>query len=86
MSNIVNDTTCFDTHKSKNKSCNVKTCRHWHNLEESNNCILNKVSDNLEKNVDMTLQEIGDIFNITRMRICQIEKNSLKKLKKVLPN
>jgi len=28
----------------------------------------------------MTLQQIGDIFGITRMRVCQIEKKILKKL------
>ena len=29
---------------------------------------------------ELTLQQVGDIFSVTRMRICQIEKNSLKKL------
>jgi DNA-directed RNA polymerase sigma subunit (sigma70/sigma32) len=29
---------------------------------------------------ELTLQQIGDIFDITRMRVCQIEKASLKKL------
>ena len=29
----------------------------------------------------ITLQDIGNIFKVTRMRICQIEKNAIKKLK-----
>jgi len=29
---------------------------------------------------ELTLQQVGDMFEVTRMRICQIEKNSLKKL------
>jgi DNA-directed RNA polymerase sigma subunit (sigma70/sigma32) len=28
----------------------------------------------------MTLQQIGDIFDITRMRVCQLEKASLQKI------
>ena len=32
-----------------------------------------------------TLQEIGEVFNLTRMRICQIEKSILGKLKSSLP-
>jgi DNA-directed RNA polymerase sigma subunit (sigma70/sigma32) len=28
----------------------------------------------------MTLQEIGEIFDVTRMRICQIEKSVMRKM------
>jgi|TARA_B100001059_G_C17376650_1_gene352363 DNA-directed RNA polymerase sigma subunit (sigma70/sigma32) len=71
---------CFAAHKSYEKSCINKKCRYWHNLESSSNCIINKVNENK----DMTLQEIGELFDITRMRVCQIEKKSLQKLNKLL--
>jgi DNA-directed RNA polymerase sigma subunit (sigma70/sigma32) len=35
---------------------------------------------------EMTLQEIGDIFNLTRMRICQIEKIIFAKINSKLKN
>jgi DNA-directed RNA polymerase sigma subunit (sigma70/sigma32) len=47
------------------------------NAKNSNNCCINYKSDN-----KITLEEIGNIFDVTRMRICQIEKNAIKKIKK----
>ena len=32
----------------------------------------------------LTLQQIGDIFGVTRMRICQLEKRILKKIESIL--
>ena len=72
---------CFTAHKNCEKACVNEKCRYWHNLEMSNNCIINKVNENK----DLTLQEIGELFDITRMRVCQIEKKSLAKLNKLLP-
>lgn len=76
---VYDNTTCFKAHKNKNKSCKNKKCRYWHDLNSNNNnCIINLV-DNKE---NFTLQEVGEVFNITRMRVCQIEKSILEKLKK----
>jgi len=74
-----NDTTCFKAHQSSKKTCKNKTCRYWHNLDnKNNNCVINLVNS---KDTH-TLQEVGDLFNITRMRICQIEKSIIEKLRK----
>lgn len=84
MSSNIKNTTCFNAHIQKNKSCKNKSCRYWHSLESSNNCVINEVNKNIENNSDLTLQEIGSMFNITRMRVCQIEKQILNKIKKQL--
>ena len=74
--------TCFNAHKKCNVSCQNNSCRFWHDLDsENNNCIINKVND---AKTDFTLEEVGKLFNITRMRVCQIEKSILSKLKKSL--
>lgn len=77
MENAIENFSCFKAHEMKNKMCKNQNCRHWHDLDNFNNCILNKVNEN----EPYTLQDIGDIFNITRMRICQIEKQAISKLK-----
>jgi DNA-directed RNA polymerase sigma subunit (sigma70/sigma32) len=49
------------------------------NNEKSKNCTLIASKDG-----PMTLQQIGDIFGVTRMRICQLEKRILKKIETVI--
>tara|TARA_B100000927_G_C16429934_1_gene455107 strand:- start:150 stop:413 length:264 start_codon:yes stop_codon:yes gene_type:complete len=82
METNLSNTACFKAHNLKNKSCKNKKCRYWHDIKSSNNCIINKINENNNNNKDLTLQEIGDIFNITRMRVCQIEKQAIQKIKK----
>ena len=49
----------------------------------SQNCTVNSA-----KKGTLTLQEIGEIYQITRMRVCQIEKLIIDKIKKsnLIPN
>ena len=68
---------CYNHHQQTGKLCNKKKCRYWIQSKKSQNCCINASKQN-EK---ITLQDIGDIFNVTRMRICQIEKIAIKKIK-----
>jgi len=72
---------CFDHNKECKINCQKNSCRYWISNKKHNNCCL-IASQSENNNVDkFTLQDIGDIFKVTRMRICQIEKIAIKKLK-----
>jgi hypothetical protein len=68
---------CFEAHDMCNLPCNKGDCRYWIKKENDLNCTILSA-----RNGQKTLQEIGDIFEVTRMRICQIEKLAIKKLVK----
>lgn len=68
---------CHEYYAQYNKVCQKNKCRYWVNSKCDKNCIIVKA----EKG-PTTLQEIGEMFGITRMRVCQIEKTILSKIKK----
>ena len=72
---ILNNTTCFKEHQKYKSSCKKQECRHWISCDKFQNCSILAANKG-----PLTLQEIGDIFGVTRMRICQIEKTVIKKL------
>lgn len=73
--NVLNNITCFTAHKEMKIPCINKGCKNWMNHSLDFNCSIISA-----QNGPKTLQEIGDIFGLTRMRICQIEKNIKKKI------
>jgi YesN/AraC family two-component response regulator len=70
---------CFEYNKNRKSKCNKKNCRYWINFKSSQNCCINAIKEH--ETEKFTLQDIGDIFKVTRMRICQIEKIAMKKVK-----
>ena len=72
---------CFEFHAKSGKTCDKKNCRYWLQKKESQNCTVI-----CAKKGPMTLQDIGEIYSITRMRVCQIEKNIIAKIKKRVQN
>ena len=52
-------------------------CRYWQDMGGADqNCVINAANSG-----PLTLQEVGNIFSVTRMRICQIEKSAKEILK-----
>jgi len=72
---VVEGTSCFSEHAKRGLTCQKKDCRRWMPCSESLNCSIVGAAQG-----EHTLQEIGDIFDVTRMRICQIEKTILSDL------
>ena len=70
---------CFEAHEKHRAQCNKKECRYWIDNDKSMNCTLIAA-----KGGPMTLQQIGDVFSVTRMRICQLEKKIVTKLNQVV--
>jgi len=75
---------CFEYNKKCKKGCVKESCRYWILEDESQNCCLNLIKSDTNKKI--TLQDIGDLFNVTRMRICQIEKIAIEKIKNKVLN
>ena len=72
-------TTCFSLHEEHNVSCHKDSCKNWIDYKLGKNCVLITA-----KSGPKTLQEIGEIYDLTRMRICQIEKNIYKKIRNII--
>lgn len=79
---------CFEYNNKCKTNCEKRNCRYWiHQSKYQNCCLIASKNDGLDTLEEkFTLQDIGDIFKVTRMRICQIEKIAIKKLKDKFSN
>ncbi len=78
---------CFEYNNTCKKNCAKTDCRYWIKKESYQNCCLIAANENsLNREEKFTLQDIGNIFKVTRMRICQIEKIAVRKLKDKFAN
>jgi hypothetical protein len=72
---VIEGDTCFSAHMRYGVQCPKTECRYWMPSPSSQNCSLIAASVG-----GMTLEQIGQIFGLTRMRVCQIEKSIYKKI------
>jgi DNA-directed RNA polymerase specialized sigma subunit len=70
----VKGTTCFSEHEKRSLTCEKDKCRMWIEDKKSLNCCIIKAKE------PHTLQDIGDLIGVTRMRVCQLEKSILQKV------
>ena len=75
---IINGTTCFVEHARFRLTCKKESCRQWIDNPSSLNCTILATTTGPK-----TLQHIGTLFGLTRMRICQIEKMTMEKLQEI---
>ncbi len=73
----ISDITCFGFHHETGIQCQKQSCRQWIPCKGDLNCTVLSA-----KRGPKTLQQIGDIFGLTRMRVCQLEKSILKKIRR----
>jgi hypothetical protein len=66
---------CYETNLRTSCECTRRECRYWIAHSGAVNCTLVAASRG-----PMTLQQIGEIIGVTRMRVCQLEKKILKEI------
>tara|TARA_R100000152_G_C6560961_1_gene31816 strand:- start:123 stop:368 length:246 start_codon:yes stop_codon:yes gene_type:complete len=68
---------CLEECKKHSVSCPNQECRHWIDYEGEYNCVLETVGNN----GCMSLREVADRLGISFVRVQQIEKAALKKMR-----
>lgn len=78
VNKVMNGTTCFAVQAEAGVDCQRQRCQHWIPNPDGHNCVMISAQEGAH-----TLQKIGQIYGLTRMRICQIEKGIFEKIRKI---
>ena len=70
---------CAKLCMESNTACPIEDCKHWISYEKERNCSLVSIYIN----GNMSLHQIGERLDLSFVRISQIEKKALKRLKLV---
>lgn len=73
---VIDNSTCYESVEKYNCTCERRSCKQWIDFTQGKNCMLITTQTG-----PLTLSEIGKIYGLTRMRICQIEKNIYQKIR-----
>ena len=74
---------CTKKCKQLDISCPVQDCRMWIDYPEERNCCLVSIE---EKGKGLTLYESADRLNIHYLKVRQIEKRAMEKIKRIMQN
>ena len=70
---------CFDIYEKHDLPCDQKECRRWINHPGDLNCSIICANKN---DTGLVLREVAERMGVTHVRVQQIEKQALDKLKK----
>ena len=72
---VVQEEKCHEVVGKHGCPCQKSSCGQWINYSQGKNCMFVTTQSG-----PLTLNEIGQIYGLTRMRICQIEKGIYQKI------
>jgi len=73
------DETCWQANENNKTPCQNKSCRLWLKCKDKQNCTIIAAKEG-----PLTLQQIGNLHELTRMRICQVEKEAMRKIREFI--
>lgn len=69
---------CHREHVKHNVCCSKKTCKNWVEQAECKNCLVVAATNGFS-----TLHKLEEVYGLNRVKICQVERLVLDKIKQL---